>query len=99
MSSLSQAKGKPCNRNCGTLIHWDDKHVSPSGKKIPLEENGEPHQCPNKLPYDRNNVDPEYGYSRSMVASEETLHYLDISKKLDKILEILNKMTGQESLE
>jgi hypothetical protein len=36
-----------CFKGCGTLIHFDDYHVSKSGKKIPLESNGDPHQCPN----------------------------------------------------
>lgn len=33
-------------RNCGEVIHFDPKRKSQSGKFIPLEEDGEPHQCP-----------------------------------------------------
>jgi hypothetical protein len=44
-------KSNQCRNGCGTLIHFDDKIRSSRGKAIPLEENNEPHQCPNALPY------------------------------------------------
>jgi hypothetical protein len=44
-------KSKPCNKGCGIAIHFDEGQRSRSGKAIPLEDNGEPHQCPNALPY------------------------------------------------
>jgi hypothetical protein len=44
-------KSNQCRNGCGTLIHFDDKIRSPRGKAIPLEDNNEPHQCPNAAPY------------------------------------------------
>ena len=44
-------KSKPCNRGCGTAIHFDESMRSARGKPIPLEDNNEPHQCPNATPY------------------------------------------------
>jgi hypothetical protein len=38
--------GTTCFRGCGTAIKFDKSRVSQSGKMIPLEMNGEPHQCP-----------------------------------------------------
>lgn len=37
-----------CYNQCGQQIKFDDRHVSASGKKIPLNLNGEPHDCPNR---------------------------------------------------
>jgi hypothetical protein len=37
---------------CGTELTWDDSVKSASGKKIPLEMDGNPHRCPNRLSYD-----------------------------------------------
>ena len=34
-------------RSCGIEIHFDPTKKSKSGKFIPLEFNGAPHQCPN----------------------------------------------------
>lgn len=36
-----------CSRNCGTMLKFDNAVRSQSGKMIPLEMNGERHQCPN----------------------------------------------------
>jgi hypothetical protein len=38
--------GTTCFRGCGTAIKFDKSRVSQTGKMIPLEMNGEPHQCP-----------------------------------------------------
>ena len=51
-------KSKPCNRGCGTAIHFDESMRSARGKPIPLEDNNEPHQCPNALPYQGPNQGP-----------------------------------------
>ena len=33
-------------RNCGTMIYLDDEVLSPSGKKIPLDDaDDQPHEC------------------------------------------------------
>jgi hypothetical protein len=39
-----------CNA-CGKELHLDDKVVSRSGKRIPLELNGNTHDCPKKEPW------------------------------------------------
>ena len=38
--------GTTCYRGCGVEIKFDKNQRSQSGKMIPLEMNGEPHQCP-----------------------------------------------------
>ena len=35
-----------CNNNCGTEIHFSDNAISKTGKKIPLEGDNTPHNCP-----------------------------------------------------
>jgi hypothetical protein len=37
---------KYCRYGCGTQIHFSENVVSGSGKKIPLEGDGVPHNCP-----------------------------------------------------
>jgi hypothetical protein len=41
-----------CRNNCGAKITFDDDVTSKNGRKIPLQENGLPHKCPNS-PYNR----------------------------------------------
>lgn len=33
-------------KQCGEELVWDEKVVSASGKKIPLDKNGQKHNCP-----------------------------------------------------
>jgi hypothetical protein len=47
---MGQSPSYQCNYGCGTDIHFDDDVKSESGKSIPLESSGEPHNCP-KNPY------------------------------------------------
>ena len=35
-----------CNNNCGIDLHFDPNVKSKSGKCIPLEYDGKPHNCP-----------------------------------------------------
>jgi hypothetical protein len=35
-----------CGNNCGAKITFSDNVTSKSGRKIPLQENGLPHDCP-----------------------------------------------------
>lgn len=35
-----------CNSNCGTELHFDPNVKSKSGKSVPLEFDGRPHNCP-----------------------------------------------------
>lgn len=66
-------------RNCGVEIHFDHEKKSKTGKFIPLEYNGSPHQCPMALsstkkkfihnPSDSNNPnDPNYVASTPCMA-------------------------------
>ena len=57
---MSTPKRMACNKGCGVLIHFDEQHVSQSGKKIPLEDDGEPHQCPNST-YSKEGPAPKAG--------------------------------------
>jgi hypothetical protein len=41
-----------CRNNCGAKITFSDNANAKSGKKIPLQENGLPHDCP-KNPYNQ----------------------------------------------
>jgi hypothetical protein len=36
-----------CRNECGARITFNDYAISKNGKKIPLQENGLPHNCPN----------------------------------------------------
>ena len=40
------SKSKPTCWGCGIALRFDDRLRGKSGKMIPLEENGEQHQCP-----------------------------------------------------
>jgi hypothetical protein len=42
-----------CRNNCGVRITFSDDHVSKNGRKIPLQENGLRHDCPNST-YNKN---------------------------------------------
>ena len=37
---------KDCLYGCGALIHFEDHVVSSNGRKIPLEGDNTPHNCP-----------------------------------------------------
>lgn len=41
-----------CRNGCGTNLNFEDSIRSESGKKIPLEDDGNPHNCPNQRRYD-----------------------------------------------
>jgi hypothetical protein len=41
-----------CRKNCGTNLHFEDSIRSESGKLIPLDDSGSPHDCPNRHRYD-----------------------------------------------
>lgn len=38
-----------CKYECGQLVTFQDNVISKNGRKIPLQENGLPHDCPNSL--------------------------------------------------
>jgi hypothetical protein len=40
---------KDCRYGCGALIHFEDHVVSSNGRKIPLEGDNTPHNCPFSL--------------------------------------------------
>jgi hypothetical protein len=35
-----------CKNDCGVRITFSDNAISKNGRKIPLQENGQPHSCP-----------------------------------------------------
>jgi hypothetical protein len=59
LPNAEKSKGVPCKFNCGARIMWSDDQVSASGKPIPLEMTGEPHNCPNKPGYRGGGVNRE----------------------------------------
>jgi hypothetical protein len=91
------SKPLKCNRGCGTTIHFDDYHVSKTGKKIPLEEDGEPHQCPNS----------DYQKDKDKGKTQDITNIYELNEKIDKILDVVieinNKLirieSGQSTLE
>jgi hypothetical protein len=93
---MSTQRRMACNKGCGILIHFDDSHVSQSGKKIPLEDDNEPHQCPNSN-YQQQQQKGQGQRSNSISNLDE------IDAKLDKVLEFVveinNKLMKQETLE
>ena len=40
-----------CRNGCGTNLNFDESCKSDSGKMIPLEDDGSPHNCPNRHKY------------------------------------------------
>ena len=38
-----------CRYGCGTLIHFEDNVISSNGRKVPLEGDNTPHNCPFSL--------------------------------------------------
>lgn len=99
------SKPLKCNKGCGTTIHFDDRHLSQSGKKIPLEEDGEPHQCPNS-DYSKNKGPGRSSYQDSntdLVFEAIKVELNNMKIKLDsmeiKIDRALHLMQGQNTLE
>ena len=39
-----------CRYGCQTAIKFDNNRIGPNGRKIPLNTDGSPHQCPKRLP-------------------------------------------------
>ncbi|MPZ06034.1 MAG: hypothetical protein GEU26_06385 [Nitrososphaeraceae archaeon] len=44
-----------CRNGCETNLHFETSIRSESGKLIPLEDDGSPHNCPNRRRYDPGN--------------------------------------------
>jgi hypothetical protein len=55
MGSRTEVIVKPCRYGCGTLIHFENHNVSNNGRKIPLEGDNTPHDCPFS-PYNKKRV-------------------------------------------
>ena len=78
-------KSKPCNKGCGIAIHFDESMRSARGKPIPLEDNNEPHQCPNALPYQGPNQGP--------AARQAAIQYRRLSMSHSAIIETSESKT------
>ena len=48
---MPASRSVPCNKKCGTMIHFEEGYRSPKGTPIPLGPDGQPHQCPNDSRY------------------------------------------------
>lgn len=53
-----------CRYECGTEVQFDPAKVSKSGKMIPLEGDGSPHNCPNN-PFLKQQKGFKYGFTMS----------------------------------
>lgn len=74
-----------CRFNCGTVIHFDKKIVSESGKLIPLETDGNKHNCPNN-PWRQERINDnkqEPTREAKIAAIVETIH--SIIKELETL--------------
>ena len=85
-NKMSIHKRMACNKGCGVLIHFDDSHVSQSGKKIPLEDDGEPHQCPNSQ-YNKEGPAPKAG-----AGSEFSELKFAVERLTQRIEELIQRM-------
>lgn len=54
-----------CNSGCGTEIHFDDDVISKNGKKIPLEGDNRPHNCPKSKWYKPKFKSNLFGYEKN----------------------------------
>lgn len=80
-----------CRNDCGTNLHFNDSMRSDSGKLIPLEDNGSPHDCPNRRGYDQAT---ENGTEKEMKKMNKYL-----SKLMDEVKFIRNTLEGQKTLD
>lgn len=69
---------------CDEIIHFDPDRRSVSGKQIPLGEDDEPHQCPNKPPY-------VAGESRSN-KGVDSINMMGIGYSIEKMEKSISKM-------
>jgi len=73
-----------CLHGCNTEIHFDQKEKSASGKLIPLEVDGQHHQCPNKEQF------PSNGNNNNVATKEQPKQYNEA--KLGHIVELIYQM-------
>ena len=69
-------------RDCGETLVWDDKNLSPSGKKIPVEKSGNRHNCP----FSKFNKDKDKSLGDKTPLEALTTHereIKDLKKRLD----------------
>ena len=80
-----------CKYGCGKDLHFEDSVKSESGIPIPLEEDGNPHNCPNRHRYDTVNKNE----IKKMIEKMEK----NLSKKLLDIQLALMRLEGQKTLD
>lgn len=94
-----------CMRGCGQWIHFDPSQKSQSGKMIPLNKDGSPHNCPNnqyfkdvqsgstgKIVQTKTQISSggtNYQSNQLLVDLDQKLHEMD--SKIDKIIEYLKR--------
>lgn len=92
---MSIQKRLPCNKGCGILIHFDEQHVSQYGKKIPLEDDGEPHQCPNSL-YNKEEPRPQQQQSTNAGTGTDISELTHAIERLTaRIEELIQRMDNR----
>jgi hypothetical protein len=80
-----------CRNYCGTNLHFEDSIRSESGKLIPLDDSGIPHDCPNRRKYDPGT---ENGTEKEMKKMSKNL-----SKLMLDVQFIRMKLEGQKTLD
>ena len=80
---------KDCLYGCGALIHFEDHVVSSNGRKIPLEGDNTPHNCPFS-PYNERKTQHSPAYSFS---GRDEIEAIENAKKI--ILNRLNRRLAE----
>jgi hypothetical protein len=78
-----------CNKGCGQKITFDDNVRSPkSGKLIPIGENGQPHDCPNRQTNTNVQRDSNAATASNLTISSDQVKYDSLGPTLTQILEV-----------
>ena len=90
---MSEQKKKTfCRNNCGTELHFDKNVLSKNGKLIPLEIDGQPHQCPNKEQFLQQDTSTQ---QKPQPTNDETkwaaAHIVELVKQVLKELESMKQ--------
>jgi len=80
-----------CRNGCGTNLNFDGSCKSDSGKMIPLEDDGNPHNCPNRHRY---GPGTENGIEKKIEKMDKNL-----SKMMLEVHLIWMKLEGQKKLD
>lgn len=96
-----------CRNDCGLRITFSNNAISKNGKKIPLQENGLPHNCPNSY-FNKRRRELQENNNRFLKETEKTTspnligyqtRYLDSSPNQEQYSSTcLNKISLEQQL-